>query len=333
MNNTIRIHNPNEIDFNSIETDLKKEKHVIVQFSNNQYTDDMLSQLNEFSSKHDENFGIRFYMNRFDCATLSKIPNVKCLYVDCTMKADNIEQIRELQYLKKLSLGVYELEDTEILNSENMYRLKSLSLSETKTKSLNLEYLRYFEKLQNLFIGGHSKNIDTIGELSNLECLRFHGLNKKVQVSFVNKLKKLKSLEFSLGGRENINEIEENEIEELEITWVRGFNDLGNISNFKKLRKLCVDRNIQLKKIHFDQQFPLLEDLRIINCKTFNSLKGLENLPTLKKLMICGTELDFDEVINQKLSDYLEIFNFTSTKKSINDIIKNKLKEKGYRTK
>jgi Leucine-rich repeat (LRR) protein len=180
-----------------------------------------------------------------------------------------------------------------------------------------------------VIIGDHSKNIDAIGELSYLEFLSLNSI-KKTPVNFVNKLKNLKTLKFILGGRENFDEIEENEIENLDVVWVRGFNSLNDISRFKKLKQLLIEDNIQLPKVHFEKVQPHLTDLKILNCKTLSSLAGLENLPLLTQLRISKTNLDFDNVIKQKLPPNLKTFAFYTTKKKIDDKIKKTIQSKGY---
>jgi protein phosphatase 1 regulatory subunit 7 len=305
---------------------------VIVQFAEASYNDKVLHHLNELCSRYDKNFAVRFYghySGSFDFNNLLKIPEVKNLYVDCLTKAENIKAIKELKKLDKLSLGVFELTETEILDSSNLRRLSELIITETRTKAFNLAYLQDFKNLKFLIVAGHNKNIDAIGELSSLEYLSFNSL-KKTPVPFVNKLKNLKTLKFILGGRENILEIEENNIENLEIVWVRGFNDLSNISNFRNLKTLLVEDNIQLPSIDFDEELPHLEDLKIINCKTLSSLTGLERLPSLKQLRIYKTNLDFDKLIKQPLPKELKIFAFYTSKQKLDNEIKLVLEKKGY---
>lgn len=133
-----RVQNPSEIDFDFVGKELKAGKHVIVQFSENSYTDKTLSQLNELCSMYDEYFGVRFYghySSSFDFKTLLEIPNVKCLYVDCLTKADNVSILSELNHIKMLSLGVFELQDAEILKADNLKNLTTLFLTETRTKA------------------------------------------------------------------------------------------------------------------------------------------------------------------------------------------------------
>ena len=327
-----RIHNPQNIDIDYINAELREGKAVIVQFSDSTYTDDLLSILNELCELNDEHFSIRFYghySSSFDFKTLLKIPKVKSLYVDGLIHADNILALAELAELKSFFLGVSELKETEILKIDSLKQLTTLTLGATKTKTINLEYLTEYKKLQSLMIGEHNKNIDAIGELSCLESLCFSSL-KKTPVSFVNKLKRLNTLSFILGGRGNLHEIEDNEIENLEIVWVRGFNNLDNISRFKKLQTLLIENNAQLPEIHFDKELPDLRDLKILNCKTFNSLTGLENLTALTQLRIYKTNLDFTNVIRQKLSPTLKTVAFYTTKKKNDEQIRTELQKKGY---
>jgi Leucine-rich repeat (LRR) protein len=290
---------------------LRNGDQLTVQFSDKNYTDAILSRLNELCAKYDTNFCVRFYgyysSKIFDFEELRKIPNVKCLYVDCLTKAKNIQALSELANLKELSLGIYELEDTEVLRYDNLKNLISLSVGEAKTKALNLKYLENLTELKSLVIAGHNKNINSIEKLFRLEHLRLHAL-KNTALDFVNSLGKLKTLTLQLGGRENIREIGENEIEELKIIWVRGFSDIDNISNFKKLKKLWLEDNIKLSSIRFDQKFEYLEELSIFNCKTLSTLEGLENLTALKTLSVSRTNLDFEDILKQKLPKTLETF-------------------------
>ncbi|MBI4946607.1 MAG: hypothetical protein HY840_09420 [Bacteroidetes bacterium] len=327
-----RIDNPKAIDKNFVESELKLGKEVILQFVDKSYTDKILADINELCSKYDERLCIRFYghySKQFDCKVLQKIPNVKCLYIDCLQNADNLQILKELPNLKSLNIGIYELQDTEILNADNLKDLTELIVCDTKTKAFNLEYLRQYKKLKSLRIGGHTKNIDAVGELSELEFLSLNSV-KKVPVNFINKLKKLKTLNFILGGRDNLNEIEENEIENLEIVWIRGFSDLSCLSNFPKLKTLKIEDEIQLPKIHFDNIFPDLTDLKVLNCKTLETITGLKNLPKLSSLLIYQTKVDFDNFMQQELPKELKYLGFHTTKTKIDKDIKATLESKGY---
>jgi hypothetical protein len=328
-----RIDNPKKIDRRLIEKQLKNGDNVIVQFSDTIYSDRMLSKLNKLCSKYDKSLSIRFYGHYskvFDCKILRKIPNVKSLDVDCIIKAENLEYITNLENLDRLSLGIYELKETEILDSDNLRNLSELIIGETKTKAFNLEYLKDYKNLTFLIICGHTKNINSVSELIDLQYLGLNSISK-VKLEFINSLKKLKTLKFVLGGRENLNEIEPNNIEELEIIRVRGFNSLKNISNFSSLKTLLIEDQIKMEELEFDKTIPDLTDFKLINCKTFKKLSGIANLSSLNQLRVYKTDIDFDSFIKQSFPESLKVLAFYTTKAKIDTGIKAKLEELNYK--
>lgn len=328
-----RINNPKKIDQFLINKDLENGKTVIVQFSDKFYSDELLVHLNKLCLEYNENFGVRFYghfQDSFDCKVLLQLPNIKSLWVDSLLDADNLDVLTELKYLKGLSLGVFELEDTEILGMNNFPNLKELSIGATKTKAINLKYLKNCRDLNSLTICGHTKNIEVVGKLTNLEYLGLISISK-VPLGFVNKLNKLKSLHFLLGGRENLDEIEDNEIETLEIKRVRGFNSLANIMSFKKLKTLLIEDQMQLRELHFDRDIPTLESIIIRNCRTFKSLTGLEYLSSLIQLRIGRTNINFDELMKQYFPKSLDTLSFYTSKAKIDSEIKERLSKLGYK--
>ncbi|QRR03186.1 hypothetical protein [Dyadobacter sandarakinus] len=328
-----RINNPEHIDRLLIDKNLKDGKFVIVQFSDELYTDKILAELNELCLNYDGNFSVRFYGHyqwSFNCKTLLKLPNIKSLWLDCLSKADNLEVLTELKNLRRLSLGVFELKETEIFQANNLKNLEKLIISDTRTKALNLQYLENYKHLNYLIISGHTKNIDVVGKLSEIEYLGLNSISR-INLDFVNKLRRLKSLNFVLGGRENLDEIEENEIENLEIIRVRAFNSFKNISKFKKLKTLRIEDQIQLNELQFDTEISTLTDFKLINCKTFKSLTGLEKLIRLKQLRIYKTDIKFEELIKQHLPKSLDILAFYTAKTKIDKEIKEKLLKLGYK--
>ncbi len=327
-----RINDPSEINSEYIAKELGLGKHVIVQFSDATFNLKLLTDLDALCKKFSSDFGVRFYghySSSFDFKTLLSLPNVKCLYVDCLTNALNLETLAQLKKLEKLSLGVFELKEMEILDLPNLKNLSELILTETRSGALNLDYLKDYKNLRLLIVGGHTKNIDSIGKASKLNFLSFNSI-KKTPVPFVNELKDLRTLKFILGGREDIREIESNEIENLEIIRVRGFKDLGSLSSFRNLRMLLVEDNIQIKKIHFDNTLRQLRDVKILNCQGLNSITGIKELTSLEQLRIYKTAIDFDNFITQERPKSLRTFAFYTWKKKIDQDIKSKLQELGY---
>ena len=327
-----RINDPKLIDEAYIESKVNEGIRVIVQFVKPPASDSILERLNTLCRKFGSNFEIRFfgfYGDTFDGRLLRRIPDVKALSVDCLTRAINSSEITNLRSLEELSIGVYELKELEILSSENFFSLKALSVSETRSSALNLNYLRHYRELKSLYICGHTKNIEAIGELSGLEQLGLSSI-KKTNLNFVNQLKELKGLTIILGGRDNINEIAENNIENLEIIWVRGFNEFANISRFKSLKKLRIEGQIKLERLEFDNDMPFLNTVSVFNCKSLRTINGLINLSALNDLRLGMIAIDFDEFAAQPMPKSLKKLAIYTGKEKKNRDIRSKLDKMGF---
>lgn len=326
----VRFSDPAALDREQMENELRSGSHVILQFSHPSHYATLLQDVDNICAQWDESFCVRFYGHyslSFDCSAVLQLPNVKNLCLDCRT-AHNIEALSRLENLYALDLNIYELEDSEILGMEALQSLRRLGIASGK-KTVNLEHLKVYPHLKSLAAAGKVKSLDTIGSLNNLEFLALHSISK-LPLNFVNNLSKLKTLKLFLGGRENIQEIEENEIETLEIVRVRGFNDIQNITKFRKLRKLVIEDQIQLNSIIFNETLEELEELVIFNCKGLTSLTGLDKLPSLHTLRIYKTSIDYDFFIRQKLPDSLTSLNFETSKRKMDQEIQKSLIDMGF---
>lgn len=327
----ILINNPATLDRVQIKQDLRDGNQVIVQFSHPDFYGSILEEVDELCASLDENFGVRFYAHyslSFDGRTLLRIPHVKMLHLDSLVQAHHTETLAVLEHLCSLHLGIYELENTDILGFDSLRSLRDLVIISDK-RVLNLEYFKAFSQLEHLHVGGKVKNLDAIGNLEDLNYLALHSISK-LPLHFVNRLKKLKQLRILLGGREHIQEIEENEFDHLEICRIRGFHDLSNITNFRVLTSLMIEDQAQLREISFDRRMEALEEITISNCKGLARLSGLEQLPSLRKLRISRTAVDFDSFIRQKLPAALSEVEFMTSKSKADQEIQDSLLKMGF---
>ncbi|GKU77226.1 hypothetical protein [Paenibacillus sp. L3-i20] len=327
----VLIDNPVVLDRNQIEQDLRGGKQVIIQFSHPDFYGSILEEVDELCAFFDENFGVRFYGHyslSFDGHTLRRIPHVKMLQLNCLTNAHNTEALAALEHLRNLHIGIFELENSDILGIETLRSLRELTIISDK-KVLNLQHFKAYTHLEHLHIGGKVKNLDAIGHLEDLNYLALHSISK-LPLHFINRLKKLKHLRILLGGREHIQEIEENEIDHLEICRVRGFHDLTNITNFQALTSLMIEDQIQLNEICFDREMKALEELSISNCKALTRMTGLEQLSSLHTLRIFKTAIDFDSFINQILSSSLTTVEFATAKSKVDQEIQHSLSKLGF---
>ncbi len=279
-----------------------------------------------------ENLCIRFYGHHktgFDCSILRKLPNVKSLLLNCLQSVKNFHELKNLKNLEKLNIGVHGLDETEFLSWENLKSISYLCLVGTRKNNFNLKHLEDYRKLKTLFLNGHTKNIESIGKLSNLVDISL-SIPSKASIDFINSLSALKKLRLILGGRANFNEVNNYLIEELEIVRVKGFSSFDNISEFRKLKSLVIEDQIQLKSLEFNQSIPELTDLKLINCKTLSRIEGTQNLTALSQLRIYKTAVDFEEFKKHTFPLSLKIFAFYTTKNALDIKIHRELKDMGY---
>jgi protein phosphatase 1 regulatory subunit 7 len=105
-------------------------------------------------------------------------------------------------------------------------------------------------------------------------------------LEFINTIATLRRLKIILGGRRGFNEIKHRHLEDLEIVWVRGFEDGSFPSNFPGLRHLAVQDQIKLKEITFTSRSARIQHLRVY--KTAIDLAHLAHAPLPKSLAVCA---------------------------------------------
>ena len=305
---------------------------IIIQFSGDTYSESTLRKLNELAKIYKNRIEIRFYGHygsSFDISTLKQVRNVSNLSIDCLMNASNFEELKGLHFLNRLSIGVYNTLPEDILSYPSLENLESLTITESKQRKLNLSHLSKFHRLQNLYLVGHTRFIETVGLLSSLQKLGLSQIGNKQKLHFINSLDGLKKLTVILGGRENLHEILNQSIEELEVIRVRGISDL-NTGNFPGLKRLLIEDQIRLTELSFCKENKRLQSIFIGNCKELVLLSGLSKLAYLERLNIYQTSLDFDRLVAESLPPNLNEFKFYSRSRKTDVGIHKKLTTMGF---
>ena len=329
-----RIQNPSFVDRAVIESKIAEGFHVILQFDKPAYySPELLKKINNLCGEFGEKLEVRFYGHYgtfFDASALSNLTEIESLSIDCLSDVSNLAALGDLKNLHCLSLGICNLDDPHILQSLQLQKLESLSLGESLKANFDLAPLQSCFNLKKLFVVKHTKNIDLLPGLPVLQSLRLVSIPKKQRLDFVSKIKTLKRLVLILGGRANISEIYHPNIEELEILRVMGFDDIDSINAFPSLCSLVIEDQIRLKRIRFTPTNNKIQSLRIFNCKTLQSLNGLEGLTELKSISVGMTALSVDSLLEQYLPRSLRTFAFYTGKAKENEIIRKKLDAFGY---
>lgn len=328
----MRLNDPATIDTTAIKNHVATGKIVTVQFSKRLYSPAMLAALNALCEELDDHLCIRFYGHygeAFDCAHLKYLPSVKNLNLDCLNAVENFDTLRQLEHLARLNIGIYTFLETDFLSWPNLARLTSLCIAENQKNNIDLQYLSRYSELDTLFLNAHVKGIESLAALTNARHLSL-SIPSRASIKFLNHLPRLLHLRFILGGRQNLDDLENYRIEELEIVRVKGYAEFNNLSEFHNLKKLLIEDQIQIKHLDFGTQLHQLSELTILNCKNLESLAGLAQLRKLSKLTIYKTNIDFDDFVQQQRPESLKTLAFHTAKKTRDAVIKAQLAALGY---
>lgn len=297
---TERITDPTDaIDAQQIETAFAAGHGVTIQFSHGCYTPEQLREIDQLCQQHGSKIEVRFFahdIEPFDASILSSLPNVKWLTLGAMEEARGIDTIARLPKLEQLSIDISALNDPAFLDSLPLEQLTHLSVAGNQKRNFDLAPLAGAQNLQDIFIQGHTKNIEIIGDLPNLASLGLSSMPNRQSLDFVNKIQGLKSLLLIIGGRASIDDVQNETLEELRIIRVRGLDSLGDLARFPTLRKLQVEDQLQLKALSLEGVD--LRELTVLNCKNLAEITGLEDQHNLQRIRVGRTGLDLDALAN-----------------------------------
>jgi hypothetical protein len=328
-----RVENAEEADLLSIERRLGAGEPLILQFNAPTYTRELLRKVDSFCSEFRDQLTVRFYGHygtSFDCRTLESVPNVTSLDVDCLQRADNIQSLAELPSLNRISIGIFELEDNEILRFANLSAVRFLSIGDTRTKAVELSFLGEYSNLECLRISGHTRGLEAVAKAPSLNSLALNCIGKKTRLGFVSRVPNLRALSLLLGGRSSIAEIELRQLQDLEIVRVQGLSDLGEISRFPELTSFAIEDQIRIENLSFSPCCSKLNSVRIFNCKSLRTISGLKNLTQLEHLRIGRTSMTVDALLALELPPSLKTCGIYTGKERENQRIREVLGSRGY---
>ncbi|MBI3675999.1 MAG: hypothetical protein HY243_05220 [Proteobacteria bacterium] len=327
-----RITDPQRVTARDIQLVLDQGSAPIVQFSTPGYSPELLRGLNQLCIEFGTDLELRFYGHygdKFDAAALTYLPDVRSLSVDCLQQIANEDSLSRLSRLERLSFGVYRFNKSNFLQSLPLQHIRELSLSETELRNFDLAPLKNGARLTNLFIQGHTKNIDALAALPGLKVLSLSSMPARQELSLIKRIVKLQSLTLILGGRSTIHELSHDQLQSLEIIRVRGLESLGDLHRFPRLAQLHVEDQLQLRTIDlFGVQ---LRELFVHNCKNLNQITNLEKQSHLAHLRISRTKLDLDKLLANNWPEPMTVLALYSGSTTWNKKTRAILDQRGYR--
>ncbi|MEH0167345.1 hypothetical protein [Roseateles microcysteis] len=328
-----RINNPSKEELADAGARLEGGEGLVVQFDRAIYTSNDLKTIDELSARYGSQLEVRFYghyNSDFDAKALLEVPSVANLSIDCLQSVLNVETLATLTHLERLSIGVHNLAAPTLLKNPNLQTVRSLSLGPTKSNNLDLSYLSGYGQLESLYLSGHTRGIDAISDLAMLKSLALWCIPKRTQFDFIGGVTNLSRLTIGLGGRDSISEVAAPKLQELEIVRVRGLSKLEGLDRFPELTALTVEDQIQLKHLDITPANSRLKHLKLFNCKTLQSVSGLEHLIELNEIRLGLTAVDPAHFLSTSFSSNLKICAFYTGKSREDRRIREALDARGY---
>jgi hypothetical protein len=247
--------------------------------------DSVWSLLNDsfFSRRSDVELRVYgHYSIECDLAFARRMLNVRRFAADCLMRAKNVDAIADMPELESLSLGIFELQDFEVLDAVPA-DLVTLSLGATRSKKPRLEALGRFTSLKKLYLEGQSNGIEAIGQLRALEDVTLRSITT-ADLRYLSPLERLSSLDIKLGGIRTFDGIEgKDTIKYIELWQIRELEDANVLSSLPGLQ------NVFLQSLPRVTTFPRLEGSRALrrvvlqNMRSLSDFTALEGAPALEE--------------------------------------------------
>ena len=187
-------------------------------------------------------------------------------------QADYLSQLESLDGLRHLSGDIC-----------------SLVFGATKTpRQFSLAFLRRFPNLRELYLESHTKDIEVVGELTNLEDLTLRSIGLP-DLSILLPLEDLLSLGLKLGGTKDLTLLPKiGRLRYLELWQVRGLENVDPIGDVATLQYLFLQSLARVERLPDLSRLHHLRRVSIENLKALADLTPLADAPSLELLHLVG---------------------------------------------
>jgi len=329
-----RIHNPKSIDEEVIAALISSgAQEVVLQFAEEtDYSPSLLDAINTACRRFGSRLTVRFYGHYsngggFNGAWLRYLSDVRSLSLDCLRNIEGANRIAELEHLDAFAFGVFESDIPELLRYPSLARVYKLVLASTRKNNIDLAPLGTYQRLEELFLNAHARNIATIGDLTSIRRLSLCRIAKSVSLRFVGRMEGLRSLTVLLGGRNSAEELAHPKVNDLEVLRVRGLAEI-DLSAFPQLQVLHIADQLQLRSLELNTG-TLIRWLSIWNCKNLSNLRGLGQAVALSSLSLGRTSVAPDNVLDNAPSSLkrLVMYGFGPRR---DEELEKRIRSKGY---
>ncbi|RYJ50914.1 leucine-rich repeat domain-containing protein [Flavobacterium petrolei] len=174
--------------------------------------------------------------------------------------------------------------------------LENLQLGEFNNKKISFAFFSDLPNLKYLGVVKQPKGLESIVQLPKLTELTLTGYSID-KLSFLNDLKNLRRLYIGFGTSKNIDTISQLEnLEELDILWVKQLEEINAISKLTSLIKLKIENEKQIKTLPDLSQLKRLKNIRLMNISTLEDISSLTN-SYVDEFIITGPNKNTDILI------------------------------------
>lgn len=160
-----------------------------------------------------------------------------------------------------------------------------IGLGQTKAK-LTLRPLARFKELHRLYLEGQTKDIDVIGELTELRGVTLRSITLPDLSLFI-PLANLRALDLKLGGTKNLDLLPAlTSLEYLELWMVKGLSDLSSVAELPHLEYLFLQALRQVQRLPDMGRMTGLKRLWIETMKGISDLSPIRDAPNLRQLAV-----------------------------------------------
>jgi len=205
----------------------------------------------------------------------------------------DLELLRHFSFLKRFHCEIFELRSLEGVR----YLpdgLREFGLGRTRRR-FPLGFIKRFRGLEDLYLEGHSKEFDAVGELTNLEELTLRSVTIP-SLEPLAKLSKLWWLDIKLGGTRNLTGLQSlTGLKYLELWRIRGFDDLNPVSDLSGLQYLFLEDLSRVTRLPSMAKLGQLRRLDLWNLSRLQDLSPLMEARALEELGIGARHLQRED--------------------------------------
>ncbi len=192
--------------------------------------------------------------------------------------------LKYLPSVKKFAVSSYLTKDFSPISK--YLELEDLSLGETKSISINVDFISSFKNLKRFYNDGMKKGLEVLSGLTQLEVLTLRGV-KMEDLKFVEKLQNLKEVNLLYGSYKEVSSLSKlRQLEALEISRTRQIPDYDFLSGLINLKTLCFEGMSKMEVLPNLSSLKNLNKIQIDNNSRLVDIRSIKQLKNLKTFLL-----------------------------------------------